>query len=158
MRIRQFIYFTLLIFSPILLLISIFLSVFALDIFIASEAKQKLFSFLLMSAIVLIPLGLSYFCYRLCLRAKSWPKRIACIYLTWLVLGFMGAYLVSAALAGVSMAVVEGVTKGWDLLSQELLFTGKLLLLAQVLVIPWIGIAIMLMKANEPIFFAQPNS
>jgi hypothetical protein len=70
----------------------------------------------------------------------------------------MGAYLVSAALAGVSMAVVEGVTKGWDLLSQELLFTGKLLLLAQVLVIPWIGIAIMLMKANEPIFFAQPNS
>jgi len=131
----------------------IFAPLFLLVLFIAEKMKDRLFSLGMLMAVLLIPLSLVYFCYYLCTKTGSWLKRGVIIYLFWLILGFMSAYLVSAAIAGSSMAVAEGSAKGWNLFVQEAGFAGILLLFTQILIIPWVIISVMVMKKKEPVFF-----
>ncbi|MDD4182856.1 MAG: hypothetical protein PHT53_03440 [Candidatus Omnitrophica bacterium] len=120
---------------------------------IADKIKDRVFSLAMFLAVFLIPLGLIYLCYYLCTKLSSWLKRCIIIYLFWLILGFMAAYLVSASLAGTSMAVAEGVTRRWDLFLQEIGFAGILLLFTQILIIPWVIISVIIMKRKKSVFF-----
>jgi len=153
MKIKRFVIFLLLNFWPILFGIGIFAPLFLLNVLIAEQAKQKLFCFLMFLAVFLIPLGLIYLCYCICAKVGSWLKKGIVIYLCWLTLGFMSAYLAAASIAGTSMAVVDGAAKGRNLFLQEINFAGMLLLFAQILIIPWVTISTIIMKKNKPNFF-----
>ena len=153
MKFKNFIFFLLLNFWPILFSIGFLAPLFLLNVLIADQMKQKLFCFLMFFAVFLIPFGLIYLCYYLCAKLASWFEKGIVIYLCWLILGFMNTYTIAAAVAGVSMAVVDGVTKGWNLFLQEIGFAGILLLFAQILIIPWIIISVVIMKRKKSVFF-----
>lgn len=155
MKFKRFIVFLLLNFWPMLFSIGLLAPLFLLNVLIAEQIKQKLFCFLMFLAVFLIPLGLIYLCYYLCTKLASWFKKGMVIYLCWLILGFINTYIVAAAIAGVSMAAVDGVTKGWNLFLQEIGFAGILLLFAQIFIIPWVFISVIIMRKNEPHFFAD---
>ncbi|MCK9573143.1 MAG: hypothetical protein M0R20_01915 [Candidatus Omnitrophica bacterium] len=153
MKFKHFIVFLLLNFWPILFGIGILATLFLLNVLIAQLPKDRLFCLLMFFAVFLIPFGLIYLCYCLCAKLTSWFKKGIVIYLFWLTLGFMGTYLAAASIAGASMAVADGVAKGRDLLFQEINFAGMLLLFAQILIIPWVIISIIIMKKNKYNFF-----
>lgn len=156
MKLKNFIFFLLLNFWPIVCGMGIFAPLFLLVVLIADKTKDRLFFLAMFLAVFLIPLGLVYLCYYLCTKSASWLKKGFIIYLFWLILGFMSAYLVSASLAGTSMAVAEGLTKGWNLFLQEIGFAGIILLFTQILIIPWVIISVIVMKRKESVFFRKP--
>jgi len=153
MKLKHFVVFLLLNFWPIVCAMGIFAPLFLLVVLIADKMKDRLFSLAMFLAVFLIPLGLIYLCYYLCAKLSSWPKKGIIIYLFWLILGLMSAYLVSVSLAGTSMAVAEGVTGGWNLFLQEIGFAGILLLFTQILIIPWVIISVIVMKRKKSVFF-----
>lgn len=136
---------------------AVFSMLFLLAFFLSVQTKERLFNLIMFFAVSLIPVGLVYLCYYFCAKAASWAKKGVIIYSFWLVLGFVNAYLVSAAIAGTSMAVAEGITSGFNLFLQEISFAGILLLFTQVLIIPWVVISVMIMKKKESFFFGARN-
>jgi hypothetical protein len=58
-------------------------------------------------------------------------------------------------LAGTSMAVVEGAAERGDLIWQEVGQSGWILLMAQICIIPWNYISVLIMKRNEANFFVN---
>lgn len=82
--------------------------------------------------------------------ARSWPRRAAALYAAWLILGLAMALLLAISLAGVSMAVVEGATPGWDLKLQEFQFALSLLVPMQAVIIPWVALATFLLDRLFP--------
>jgi len=76
----------------------------------------------------------------LCGKTKSWFVRCGVLYLLWLLLVSPICFVVSASMAGVSMAAVDGATNGAELLVQEIRFAFVLLAVGHVIIIPWVGI------------------
>jgi hypothetical protein len=80
---------------------------------------------------------------------KSWRARTWVIYFTWCLIGFVCAFIVSASLGGASMAVVEGVASPFRFV-QYAMFALPLLLLAHVLIVPYVFISVaVLRRANH---------
>ncbi|MDD4954587.1 MAG: hypothetical protein PHP17_00910 [Candidatus Omnitrophica bacterium] len=155
MKFKSFIVFLLLNFWPTICCFAVFSMFFLLALFLSVPIKDRLFNLIMFLVVFLIPAGLIYLCYYLCVKANSWAKKGVIVYSFWLILGFLNAYLVSAAIAGTSMAVAEGITGGWNLFLQEISFAGILLLFTQVLIIPWVVISVMIMKKKESFFFGS---
>lgn len=77
--------------------------------------------------------------------AQRWDHPLiqgAILYSTWLLLAGIVAYLLSAALGGVSMTAVEGVLDQGELRSAEVEFAARLLLPLQLCLLPWVTLAI----------------
>lgn len=155
MKLKHFLAFLFLNFWPIVFAAGIFAPLFGLVILLAGKMSDRLFALAMFLAVFLVPLGMIWLCYWLCVKISSWIKKGFVIYLFWLLLGFMVSYLIAASLAGTSMAVAEGVTKGLDLLFQEIAFAGALLFFTQILIIPWVLICVTLMKKYKLKFFPQ---
>jgi hypothetical protein len=151
MRIMRLIAFAVLNFFPVAIGVALLLPLLVINIFVSTETEWRLVCSLFIFIIILIPLGLAYLCYRLCLRIQSWVSRGITIYSTWLVLAFMMAYLISASLGGTSMAVVESAVERGDLIWQEIVHSGWILLIAQIGIIPWTCISVLIMNRNESI-------
>lgn len=77
------------------------------------------------------------------------------IYATWLLLALGGAYLISAGLAGASMAAADGAVGRGDLIRQEMVHSGWILLIAQALIVPWTCTSVLIMNRHEAVFFAN---
>jgi type III secretory pathway component EscS len=157
MRLKYFLAFAFLNFWPVALASVIFAPVFALFTLITDNAQDRWLAFAMCLAVVLVPLGMIWLCYWLCGKLFSWIKRGFVVYLFWLLMGFMFCYLIAASIAGTSMAVAEGVTKGLDLFLQEITFAGTLLFFTQTLVIPWVFICVTIMKKSKINFFPDKN-
>jgi hypothetical protein len=89
-----------------------------------------------------LPYSLIFLSMKLCQRRKSPIGRFFCIYPFWLVFLFLGFYVFSAAIAGMSMAVTEGAIGGLALKMEELYmaFTfmiGPLSVVPHVLILAW---------------------
>ena len=70
-------------------------------------------------------------------RSSRFVGRALAIYLGLSVVSRSIAFVLSASLAGASMAVTEGATSGWTLKAQELRFALRLLIPMQLLIVPW---------------------
>jgi hypothetical protein len=70
-------------------------------------------------------------------RFSNFVGRALSIYLGLSVVSLSVAFILSASLAGASMAVTEGATSGWTLKAQELEFALRLLIPMQLLIVPW---------------------
>jgi len=151
----HFIAFAALNFLPVAIGVVIFLPLLVINILVSPEIEWKLVCSMLILIIILIPLGLAYLSYGLCSKYKSWVSRSIIIYSTWLVLAFIGGYLISASLQGISMAVVDGDVERGDLIWQEIVHSGWILLIAQICIIPWTCISVLIMNRNEAKFFAS---
>ena len=155
MRIVHFIAFAALNFLPVAIGVVLFLPLLVINIFVSTETEWKLVCFILIFIIILIPLGSAYLCYRLCSRYKSWVSRCIIIYSTWLVLAFMSGYVISASLGGASMAVVDGVVERGDMIWQEMVHSGWILLMIQIFIIPWTCISVLIINRNQSKFFVN---
>ncbi len=60
------------------------------------------------------------------------------LFLSWQVYGFILGFVFASALAGTSMAVVDGAASRSDLLEQKLLFALVMLLPEQLFIFPWV--------------------
>lgn len=90
--------------------------------------------------------------------ARTWQRRAAVVYATWLILGLAMAMVLAISLAGASMAVVEGVTSGWDLKLQEFQFALSLLPPMQAVILPWVALATVFLGRLYPVGArSQPN-
>ena len=83
------------------------------------------------------------------LRAKKWFWRSFFVWVTQQFTAFSLAWLAANIVGGVSMAVVDGSTAGKALDQQQLEFALILLLLLQLLVIPWSAFSGMIIKKFE---------
>ena len=155
MKIVHFIAFVALSFLPVAIGVGLLLTLLNINMLVSPDTEWKLVCFILIFIIILIPLGLAYLSYRLCLRYKSWVSRCIIIYLTWFVLTFMSGYLISVSLDGTSMAVADGAVKRGDLIWQELIHSGWILLVAQIFIITWTCISVLIMNRHEAQFFAS---
>lgn len=96
--------------------------------------------FLVVPIVVIV---LSYFPFS---SQKEWKRRGWVIYGSWFLVGFLMAYAFSAALGGVSMAVVEGVASPTGYL-QNAGAAVLLLGMAHIAIVPWVFIALFTLKA-----------
>ncbi len=112
-------------------------------------AGLVVWALILVVLLVGVPLG----AYALCRRSHKWAARTAFVYLAWLVLSTPFAFVLAAAIAGASMAVVEGATTGAELLQQELLFAAQLMVPMHLLIIPWVVLAVLLVMRKQPGWF-----
>jgi hypothetical protein len=89
---------------------------------------------------ILPPLG-SFLAARAAQGAAGWIRLALVIYIGLLPTALAVAFLIAASIAGISMAVVEGVTGGWALKAQELLFALTLLVPMHIIILPWVALA-----------------
>ena len=105
---------------------------------------------------ILPPLG-SFLAARAAQGAASWIRLALAIYIGLLPTALAVAFLIAASIAGVSMAVVEGVTGGWALKAQELWFALTLLLPMHIIILPWAALAsLIIRKMNVRPAVAEP--
>ncbi len=153
MSARGYLLFCLICFFPALAVLGYFVGAEFLLIAWGIGGQTTAQDLLLFFAIFFVTAMLTFACYRFCALARTRLRTGILVYLCWLLLGFIVAFLLSAAMAGVSMAVVEGVVGGWDLLVQELFFAAFQLALAQVIIIPWTVAATMILDGKRQFFF-----
>ena len=94
---------------------------------------------------ILPPLG-SFLAARAAQGAAGWIRLALVIYIGLLPTALAVAFLIAASIAGVSMAVVEGVTGGWALKAQELLFALTLLVPMHIIILPWVALASLIIR------------
>ena len=70
-------------------------------------------------------------------RTMSWLAGSLVLYVVWFVLAFLFFWLLASAMAGASMAVVDGVAQAEDVRQDSLKMAGSLLVFAQVGIVPW---------------------
>jgi hypothetical protein len=92
---------------------------------------------MVLTLLSVLPLAVTFLFPLLALRQAHRVARGLLLYAGMMVMALSIAFMLSASLAGVSMAVVDGVVSGWELLGQELVFALSLLLPLQLLVVPW---------------------
>jgi hypothetical protein len=155
MDVRRFLLFVFVVFSPAFLGFAVVIWGLAINILIVDELSERLYNAAFIAGLAALPAAVSYLCFWLCSRAGSWWRRALFIYVCWLAFGFGLAYVFSAAMAGVSMAVVEGVVSGWELEVQILSFAAYLLLFGHVVILPAVGLSCWFMKANPDHFFGN---
>ena len=86
------------------------------------------------------------------LRVKKWFWRSFLIWITQQFTAFSLAWLAANIVGGVSMAVVDGSTAGKALDQQQLEFALTLLILLQLLVIPWSAFSgLIIKKFDSPV-------
>lgn len=147
--------FSLACFFPALAVLGFFVSAEVLLVLAGAGGVYFLSDVLLILGLVGFPAILTYVCYRLCRDSKKWWFTAVSLYVCWLILGFVASFLVSATVAGVSMAVVEGAVGGWDLLAQELSFAVSLLLTAHLFIVPWVGVSTWVLRRQPEYFFGR---
>jgi hypothetical protein len=91
--------------------------------------------------LALLPLIAAIVFSLLAASSARFVRRALAIYLGLSVFSLSIAFILSASLAGASMAVAEGATSGWTLKAQELQFAVWLLLPMQLLIVPWTAIS-----------------
>jgi len=99
----------------------------------SSEVPDLVALFLL----ALLPLAAALGFSLLATRSSRFVGRALAIYFGLGVVSLSIAFILSASLAGASMAVTEGATSGWTLKAQELQFALRLLIPMQLLIVPW---------------------
>jgi hypothetical protein len=67
----------------------------------------------------------------------------------------MSGYVISASLGGASMAVVDGVVERGDMIWQEIVHSGWILLMIQIFIIPWTCISVLIINRNQSKFFVN---
>jgi len=106
---------------------------------------------------ILPPLG-SFLAARTAQGAASWIRLALAIYIGLLPTALAVAFLIAASIAGVSMAVVEGVTGGWALKAQELWFALTLLVPMHIIILPWVALAsLIIRKISARPAMAEPS-
>ena len=88
-----------------------------------------------------LPLLCAVLATRAASRAQRWIHLAQAIYIGLLTLALAIAFLISASIAGVSMAVADGATGGWVLKVQEIQFALILLVPMQVVILPWAALS-----------------
>ena len=89
-------------------------------------------------------------------RSARFAGRALAVYLGLSVVSLSIAFILSASLAGASMAVAEGATSGWPLKAQELQFAVWLLIPMQLLIVPWTVISSLISIRLSPVGLANP--
>jgi hypothetical protein len=79
-------------------------------------------------------------------KARSWQLRFLALFAGLQPVGLAIAFVLSASIAGVSMAVVEGAVEGWALKAEELRFALLLLAPMQALILLWSGLTTFLLQ------------
>lgn len=95
---------------------------------------------------IIVPGLFVFFAYYLSTSLRSWIIRAVILYVTLLILGTGLVYVFTSAIAGMSMAVVDGVTKGEELRNQIGRETVSMLLPAQLCLVPWCIFALFLLR------------
>jgi hypothetical protein len=86
-------------------------------------------------------------------RHKTWRVRGWIVYGAWILILLLISFVFSAAIGGVSMAVVEGVAGSvLQRYLQYLQFAATLTLVGNVLIIPWTLFVIIIFKAMNKKF------
>jgi len=93
----------------------------------------------------------------LAIRFSGFVGRALAIYLGLNVVSLAIAFILSASLAGASMAVAEGATSGWSLKAQELQFALRLLIPMQLLIVPWTVISSLISIRLSPVAPPSPT-
>lgn len=88
--------------------------------------------------------------FTLARKSSSWFAKGLLLYVCWQPLVFLLAYFAAGALAGVSMAAVDGAVTKEDLRVQALTFAAHIWPLAQILIIPWLTGTMILIKRFTP--------
>lgn len=151
LRILPFALFAILSFTPLFLGYMLYLLLLMLNIDIGLRNEQSMMDSLSTSNIVLalgIPAFLlvtSSMTYYVTTKLSSWLAKGVMVLAAWQLLGFPLAYLFSAALAGVSMAVVEGAASMPTLWLKELQAAIEIMFAMQFCALPWTIAAITLM-------------
>ena len=151
-RIVPFALFSVLGFAPLFFGYFLLLILLLLNIDIGLRNQRGMLDFFSATNIALavgIPIFLlviSSVSYAITTRLSSWLANATVIFAAWQLLGFPLAFLFSAALAGASMAVVEGAASGADLWLQELQAAIEILFAMQFCAVPWTSAAIFLMS------------
>jgi hypothetical protein len=70
-------------------------------------------------------------------KTSRWLVGGVVLYGSWLLLAFLLAYFIAGAMAGISMAVVDGAVQGPELRSATMQQAFSLLLCGQVVILPW---------------------
>ena len=147
--------FTAVSFGPALLLYVIFsvgllvnaLIVLDSGLFDVSISEVGSLAIIFLLPIVLIPIG--YWVYR---RFNSWVGRTLILYPIRLFLAFGLSYLFMSAVAGTSMAVVDGAVVESELRNQIIYQTILTLFPVQILLVPWSILSTFLIKKFNLVF------
>jgi hypothetical protein len=103
-----------------------------------------------LSLITILPPLVSFLAAHAVQRASNWIRIALAIYIGLLPTALAVAFLIAASIAGVSMAVADGVTGGWSLKAQELWFALTLLVPMHVIILPWAALASLIIHRMKP--------
>jgi hypothetical protein len=106
------------------------------------------FGYVIAAIIIMLFLLLSFMvAYWLFASQTTWKNRTWVIYATWLFMALIGSFVISAALGGASMAVVEGVAGSVITRYVQYAVSALVLtLLGNLLLVPWTFFVIFLLK------------
>lgn len=101
-------------------------------------------------AVILVPLAAAVGVSLSAPAARSVLVRGLLVFTAWQIIALACSWVLSSALAGVSMAVADGVASGSDLASQKGRFALVLLGIMQLLIVPWTVLAVWFLRRAVP--------
>ena len=150
---RRFIPFAAIGFGPLILAYGILIFGLLLNVAISiSDASfMDSLQFILYSVLLIAFLSLSLFAsFSVFKRMDQWLVKGFILYASWLIISIVPAFLLIISLAGVSMAAVDGGLTQRALLATTFEGLFPLLLIAQIMIIPWVWGATWVMRKLEP--------
>lgn len=152
----QFVLFVGIGFGPLVLAYGVLFLGLLLNVLISvsSDTPDDRIGFAILTAGLLVFLGVSLAaCFRLFSHSNHWLTKMAIFYGGWLLLTAIPAFFLTASIAGVSMAAVDGAIAESDLIKASIREALSLLLFLHFGIIPWIMGATWLMgrfKIGQP--------
>jgi len=131
-------------FGPLLLLGGVLLAGVLLNLWImiaeaavpfARDIVMFVLSAVGIPGVMMIAIGAGFWAFR---RTRKWLPGSMVLFAVWFLLAFGMSLLVASALAGTSMAVVDGVADSETVRRGSLEMAGVLLLFAQAGIVPWV--------------------
>jgi hypothetical protein len=154
----QFVLFVGIGFSPLVLAYGVLVFGLLLNVLIpvSSDSPDVRIEFLILTVALLIFLSVSLtVCFRLFNQSNNGLIKIAILYSCWLLLTAIPAFLLTASIAGVSMAAVDGLIANSDLIKISIRESLSLLLFLHIGIIPWVMGATWVMRRFK---IGQPAS
>lgn len=147
-RLIKFLSFSSLVFFPAYAIFGFFILGMGLSFII----EPRLLDLALIAIMALLALSMSYFCHRHSTTSSTFTRIFAVNYFGWIILGSVISYFISASMAGISMAVVDGSVGGYNLFMQEVIFALELLAASHIFIVPWV-LATTYIIRRHPIYF-----
>jgi hypothetical protein len=100
--------------------------------------------------LLILPVAVVVGAYNVCSRLEGWKARGWTIYIGWVVVAFSASFVLSAAMGGMSMAVVEGVSG--RVIDRYLLYarvTFLMTLISHIAIVPWTLLSVYILRRLE---------